>query len=627
MSWPGRPVSSPQYLTTVGERVFFMRYGTSGGYELWTCEGAVVQKVPGTPFYFDTTFAGAGGKLFFTQYDPTVYELRRLWVVDAASLAVTDLGRFGDVLFDRNPGFPLHFASGRELWKTDGTPGGTTVVFNGVVNGQAGFHLSYPLSVGTAVYFPGYHPSYGYELWKSEGGVTAVIDLVPGAGSSSGYPLAGAGGAVYFTTRTYAYPNPTRAGIGWTNGASIQLLADYLEGPGFSGPGGGLALGDTYVFVTDDGQLGWEPWASRVSGGVASAPVLLADIQTEANGSEAAEFVALGSWLYFRACEPAHGCELWRTDGTSSGTALVADVYAGTSSSHPRGLAAMGGHVYFSAETSDGRELWRTDGTSTTLVKDINPNYGGSDPQDLTALGSRLYFSALDPAHGRELWTSDGTEAGTAMLADLYEGSGSSEPRSLTELDGQLIFSASSLSTSPAYSPDGRELWKTDGTSVARLKDIAPGPYGSDPYFLVRMGAKVYFRASDYGPTGPTSGTELWATDGTANGTVLVRDILPGADSSSPCQLTAGDGVLYFTAWDPANGRELWTSDGTPGGTRLVGNLFPTSSRACPPTTVAPVSTTASCRPWADRSSSGPLTPTPASSSGGATARRRARPY
>ncbi|BAY87535.1 hypothetical protein NIES267_70590 [Calothrix parasitica NIES-267] len=58
---------------------------------------------------------------------------------------------------------------------------------------------------------------------------------------------------------------------------------------------------------------------------------------------------------------------------------------------------------------------------------------------------------------------------------------------------------------------------------------------------------------------------ELWKSDGTADGTVLVEDINPGSASSSPGGLTVFDGELYFSADDGVNGRELWglTEGGT----------------------------------------------------------------
>src|SRR5262249_20188046 len=111
----------------------------------------------------------------------------------------------------------------------------------------------------------------------------------------------------------------------------------------------------------------------------------------------------------------------------------------------------------------------------------------------------------------------------------------------------------------------GTELWKTDGTEAGTVlvKDIFPGITGSQPKLVANLGGTVLFQA-----TQPETGTELWRTDGTAEGTVLVKDILPGSESGVSAnysnEFIVFDGALYFLA---NNGYELWKSDGTSAGT------------------------------------------------------------
>src|SRR5262245_16176327 len=72
--------------------------------------------------------------------------------------------------------------------------------------------------------------------------------------------------------------------------------------------------------------------------------------------------------------------------------------------SNPEGIIELGGVGYFSATGRGlGAELWRSDGTpaGTALVLDINPGAGPSSPSSLTRVGSRLFFQADDGAHGR----------------------------------------------------------------------------------------------------------------------------------------------------------------------------------------------------------------------------------
>jgi ELWxxDGT repeat protein len=127
---------------------------------------------------------------------------------------------------------------------------------------------------------------------------------------------------------------------------------------------------------------------------------------------------------------------------------------------------------------------------------------------------------------------------------------------------------------------NGTELWKSDGTAAGTVlvKDINPLSFGTYPSNLTAVGSTLFFTADD-----GVNGTELWKSDGTEAGTVLVKNINPGAFfSSSPRNLTAVGNTLFFTANDGVNGRELWKSDGTEAGTILVGDIRPGSSSSDP---------------------------------------------
>jgi ELWxxDGT repeat protein len=103
------------------------------------------------------------------------------------------------------------------------------------------------------------------------------------------------------------------------------------------------------------------------------------------------------------------------------------------------------------------------------------------------------------------------------------------------------------------------------------VKDIRPGAFNSYPGSLTALGNTLFFSANE-----GVNGRELWKSDGTAAGTVLVKDInLTNPFGSSPSNLTAVGSTLYFTADEGVNGRELWKSDGTAAGTVLVRDIFP----------------------------------------------------
>jgi len=122
------------------------------------------------------------------------------------------------------------------------------------------------------------------------------------------------------------------------------------------------------------------------------------------------------------------------------------------------------------------------------------------------------------------------------------------------------------------YEEGGSELWRSDGTAAGtyRLKEIRPGPGGSEPQNLVAVGSELFFVADD-----GVHGREVWKTDGTESGTVMVSDIEPGRFSSVPTNLREVDGVVLFSAGLDAEGLELWRTDGTVAGTYLVQDLLP----------------------------------------------------
>jgi ELWxxDGT repeat protein len=105
---------------------------------------------------------------------------------------------------------------------------------------------------------------------------------------------------------------------------------------------------------------------------------------------------------------------------------------------------------------------------------------------------NKLYFSAITPEYGRELWTSDGTEAGTKLVKDIYSGSTTSQIQKLKVLNNLLYFQAND-------GVNGAELWVTDGTlaNTALAVDINPGISSSNPEDFVLLGDKMYIIAND----------------------------------------------------------------------------------------------------------------------------------
>ncbi len=231
-------------------------------------------------------------------------------------------------------------------------------------------------------------------------------------------------------------------------------------------------------------------------------------------------------------------------------------------------LVVHGGIAYFlkSADSLSETGLWRSDGTAagTYEVAGFEPEDDQDEPElfSLTETGERLTFfirSSYERTYeNTHLFTSDGTPGGTVALASLRVPE---IPSISADLNGTHLF----------YLAQKGEWWRSDGTEDGTFpfSDLSGQNVVLIPYAEV-AGGSLFF-AAEHAETG----RELWKTDGTAAGTGMVRDILPGSEGSGPASLAEADGMLYFTCDDGVHGAELWKSDGTEAGTVLVGDLEP----------------------------------------------------
>lgn len=421
--------------------------------------------------------------------------------------------------------------------------------------GAPGSNPSQPVVMGNAAYFAATDPTYGTELWRTDGtpgGTFLVADIWPGANSSS--------------------------------------------------PAEIIVAGDRLFFVATDGTTGRELWTSD---GTAGGTHLVLDILTGPSSSLPERLTVVGNSVFLKACVYAYGCELWKSDGTAAGTSMLKDIRVGTYSSFPNYLVALGNIVLFAANDAVvGEELWKSDGTTagTVLVKNIDTTplvsesdgRGRSYPQKLTRLGNHIVFIADDDTHGYELWKTDGTTAGTVMVLDLYPGStqgawssgGAWYPvgdyifflgKTPSELGWRtFVTDGTAAGTHDGggvlggaverayldgffYYPGGSsltwgtELYFTDLSMSGLFANLAPGTASSNPKNLRTIGSHVYFAANDQ-----SSGEELWRTNGYAGGPIRVGDINPGAGSSNPSAVLQIGPYLLFTANDGATGVELW---------------------------------------------------------------------
>ncbi|MES1244645.1 MAG: ELWxxDGT repeat protein [Acidobacteriota bacterium] len=378
--------SRPERLTSFGGKLLFTAVG-----DLWTSAGTAATTARANPaqdFRWEDTsdFVRAGSLLFFQVERPS--REHELWRTDGTTQGTVLLTHLpGEAVLVSYQGF-LYFFAGGEIWKSDGSPAGT--VRTGDLPGEA----------------------------------TQVVAAAAG-----------------------------------TNGIYMGLEIDYNDHY------------DAGIWLTDGTTAGTRQIV-------------------EGSGSGLSELTEVGSWTYFVLAS-----QLWRTDGTPEGTAPV----DGRSLS-PTELLSYQGALYYFSRAGDGIWLWRADGTVTMPLIRFPHRDSYFITSKLTPFAGRIYFCADDGIHGVELWSTDGTPAGTALVRDLFAGPRSSNPRQLTVAGGRLFFTA-----------------------------------GDDLH-----------------------GIELWQSDGTPAGTLMVQDIAPQAESSSPEQLTVVGDRLFFTADDGVTGREVW---------------------------------------------------------------------
>jgi trimeric autotransporter adhesin len=252
---------------------------------------------------------------------------------------------------------------------------------------------------------------------------------------------------------------------------------------------------------------------------------------------------------YFAACSGGT-CGLWQTDGSAAGTRVF----------HERlslnWVIVAGDRLFYLARTGEGADLWATDSAGTVLLRRFEGIF--DHPEAPAAAGGRLFFQAT--GDGRELWTSDGTPAGTRPLTsfnppDPFEGA-----RWLKPAGNRVYFVAD----------DGlhaREIWRSDGTSagtvrVTELDGEAPFLHES-PGFLEEIGGRLVFEAFVDGTP-----SRLWTTQGTPGSTAPF--LLPCGDCELYSRLVLSGGKLFFLTEEG-----LWSSDGTPSGSRLLEQVCP----------------------------------------------------
>jgi ELWxxDGT repeat protein len=410
------------------------------------------------------------------------------------------------------------------------------------------------------IFFDKFDPTTGDELWATDGSNTWLVkDVNPGVGGSNPIDLTEFNGTLSF----FGYDSTNGYQL-WTSdgtAAGTVRLSNFtatdpqyfasLNAPSSFEINSSLPIANNKEFFVNvaDNSGPLQLWASD---GTAGGTAMVLSTNQPINLSGLFGLTPVGNKLFFQEYDNTlPSDELWTTDGTAAGTLMLAAPVPGFSSG-----VDFNGDFYFSGPGT----IWKSDGTIAGTVE-ISSSLGGSS---LTPVGNELFF-----ASGNQLWKTDGTGAGTALIANI------NVPQNLTNFNGTLFFVEND-------GFHGYQLWKSDGTAAGtvRVTDVNPaaGGFGNPtnqigrPSDLTVVGNELFFVASD-----GFEGQQLWKTDGTTAGTVMVTDVFKDVFSeegqlSSPTNLIDANGVLYFDAND-GTGNALWKSDGTAAGTVKVADF------------------------------------------------------
>lgn len=544
---------APRGLATAGGRVFF--------------HGAIND--------VSTAVQGAAAAGIWVS-DGTAGGTQPLAILCPQTCGVRYVGTVGPLLY-----FVADLGFGSTLWRSDGTRGGTFQLSPASVlldasggNGNVGDLPHYAL-VGDVLYFVGcsgfdFNPTCD-QLWRTDGtqaGTTLVADLTPPVAVDVGYFVGGLtpfAGKLYFTGPLGSDGLPVLWRSDGTRAGTVPFSALDGDDPFLPTLAGGRIF---FVAFAPDPK-GLTLWAT--DGNANSQP--LTQITSPTAQVDAVWLKPLGDRVYLLANDGTHGQQIWVSDGTRAGTAALTgfanrDPFADLG---PDGIELVGNRLLFiAADGTHPSTLWTSSGPQA--MTPLCPGGCGhiSSSTQLVKLGARVVFIAGDVQSGFALWASDGTAAGTTVLKQACIGT--CTPFSLTVLGEEVFFPVD------ADHGHGSVLWQSDGTA-AGTHPAAGGRIDSSlatlyPADLAILGSRFLFTAPDSDGSG-----ELWTTDGTAAGTRQLTDAAAPASSRPNGFVSTGNRVFFWAGF----GR-LWESAGTaattmevPGANPIVGPLVATA--------------------------------------------------
>jgi len=545
---------SIHHLTAAGNRLFFFG-GTGDEQELWTSDGTAAGTRAVSAFHAAQPFASAdyfplplavGDHVYFQAMEDR--QGIELWRGGASGVTrVSDLvssspfpnsGRIEGLLQETAAGRFAFLArkdgSDQRIYLYGGS-GSSSVSLMTVCSEScdlfAGQNLGLAKAGSRAVFRAG---SYNQgALWSTDGTSSGTVRLTPASLNVATRPVSGGGSLAYF----WASVGSSKLGL-WSTDGTVAGTKQIAWGVGgLSSSSYGLpdvaAVGSRVFFRSGDTESGDE---LRVTDGTREGDHLVLDVARNEADSNPQELVALGDRIFFS------DCGVWQSAGTPESTqSVVLDNFCA-----PPGSAQMNtaltpvGNLLFFLRGYPYQALWRSDGTEAGTFPLTTSDVVVSGP---VAFQGKLYFVANRSNARPEIWSSDGTVAGTAKAFDM--------PQPL-DIRGSLYSSGSHL----YFNVNSQTWWISDGTTAGtRQLSLDPTVYGRLERF-VSLGGVTYFQGDGH----------LVRSDGTPAGTTVVQ-LSPDGSIFNVQDLTLFHGALYFIAGAGYYQRALFRSDGTTGGT------------------------------------------------------------
>lgn len=501
----------------------------------------------------------------------------------------------------------------RRIYITDGTRKGTSKITSNYFDSSFN---TYSINFQTMsnendfILFNAYTKKYGIEIWQTDGtpyGTKLFKDIYPGIydGNLSSFNFIN--NNFYFVGTNKIY-----SGNLWKidgNTKNLSLLTDINLNNTSSNISIGAELNNYYIFGAKSDSFGHEPW---ISDGTSNGTKMLKDINKasaiEGFSNKSADvygFTKYNNKIYFSATDSLHGNELWETDGTTTNTKIVTDFVAGTTGFTPTYLYSFKNKLLITGyHPSYGFELFEFNGTSIKILKDFNSGSSSSRISYLYKLNDSVIIIPVFIGSKFDIWKYDGSAF--TLLKSMSSRNCYLSDNRIVKYDGKLFIRYANSTVHEIIMTDGTASGTNlfNGNLGSKFSDVgaildtisdkllflsrncnrsfdlyaydsksnssALLSYGKDTSNIIYSGYTpiiankklLFFFEHD------TFGSEPFASDGSKNGTYLIKDInkknkkslRTGSDASSDCLISLGNYAI-FAAYDSLTGEELYISN------------------------------------------------------------------